>query len=101
MIDKHGRITLTSELLRRQEKIYIGKKVNIYFDYYQNALILKPINEKVKGNYFFIKKVSIDSKNRIYLPESIKRVFDGNGFLPAEKDGDIYILIIEHKKKSE
>ena len=100
MIDKHGRVTITRELLKRQYKIRTGDKVNIYFDFYQNALILKPVVEKVEGK-FFIKSVSMDSKNRIFLPEAVKRSFDGCGFLPAEKDGDIYILIIDHKEKSE
>ena len=102
MLDAQGRIIIGNNLLLRDEYIKLYEEAKIFYDAIQRKLILRSIyGEETAEEIYFIAKHKIDKKGRIYIPASIRNAFPGATYLPAEKNGRICILIIEHEKKSE
>ena len=101
MLDAQGRITIGNDLLSKDEYIKTYGKAKIFYDDYQKRIVLRSIYAEMGGRYYFIAEHKIDKKGRICIPASIRNAFPGATYLPAEKNGRIYILIIEHEKKGE
>ena len=60
MLDPQGRLTIINDVIIRQSKISVGQKVNLYFDYYQNVLIVRSMEDyNGADGEFFIKKTSL------------------------------------------
>ena len=101
MLDAQGRITIKKELLSKDEYMGADMQTNIFYDPNHKIICLRSkYIESVEGLYW-VAKHKIDKKGRIFIPMSIRDAFPGATYLPAEKNGRIYILIIEHEKKSE
>ena len=102
MLEAQGRLVIGKELLSRVD-IKEKQKVDIFFDIIQKALVLLSCDDtmRIKSNLYFIATHTIGVKGRFYIPSQVREAFPGATYLPTEKDGTIYILIIEHQKKSE
>ena len=101
MLDKVGRIAIGQELLSRAN-LRIKQEVGIYFDHIQKRMLLLPQGENpYEETLYYVRTNTIDEKGRIYIPKSIRDAFKEVTYLPSEKNGDIYILIIQNEKKPE
>lgn len=103
MADKKVRVSIGTELLSKSKEINVMENVKIFYDSKRKAMLLcgKGADEKVGDDIYFIATHRIDSKGRINVPSAIRTAFLEATYLPAVQNGKIYILIIEHEKKSE
>ncbi len=103
MADKKVRVSIGAELLSRSEELKVQEDVNIFYDSTRKAILLrgKDINQELGEDIYFIATHKIDPKGRINVPSAIRTAFPEATYLPAEQNGKIYILIIEHNEKSE
>ena len=101
MLDNEGRIKIVKEIFDRQDKIFPQQEVLLFLDHHNNEIIIEPKGEIINNGLHFVRNASIDSKGRIIVQKQIRKVFQNANFMPAEKNGKIYILIIDHAKKSE
>lgn len=95
MLDAQGRIAISSELLKNSKYVKGGEKVKIFFKPDKKVLHLNPPMEELNDNTYFIATHKMDERGRIFIPSIIRKTFSNANFLPAEKNGEIYILIIE------
>ena len=94
MVDKQGRISVPQELLEKAG-VSFEKEVYIFYDRENNSLILKNEIDSSQQKLFFIKVMKFYAdQNRLAISISIRDTFCGRKFLPAERDGEIHILII-------
>lgn len=96
MLDKEGRIALGKEILSRQEEIHAKQEVLLFFDHYQNEILIEPKGKTCNNKLHFIRNAKIDSNGRIFVPKVIRKAFPNATYIPAERNGKIYILIIDH-----
>lgn len=70
--------------------------VKLFFDIREKVLQVVQTNSSanVDESFYFIKKVKIDEKGRIIIPNSLRSSFPNANYLPALRDGKLYILII-------
>lgn len=101
MLENEGRIKIVKEIFDRQDKIFPQQEVLLFLDHHNNEIIIEPKGQIINNGLHFIRNAKIDDKGRIIIPKQIRKVFQNSTFIPAEKDGKIYILIIDHEKKSE
>lgn len=102
MLDAQGRIAIGKNLLVRDKLINANREAKIFYDSIHRKLILRNIYaEEYDEEIYFIVNHKIDKKGRIFIPKSIRNAFPDATYLPVAKHGRIYILIIEHAKKSE
>lgn len=101
MLDSQGRLTLKKELLSKDEYVRADSETNIFYDPNNKRICLRSQYIESIEEMYWVAKQKIDKKGRIFIPASIRNAFPGATYLPAEKNGRIYILIIEHEKKSE
>ena len=103
MAEKKVRVTIGSELLSRSEELKVQENVNIFYDSIKKAMFLrgKDTNQEFGKNIYFVVTHKMDEKGRIKIPFAIRTAFPEATYLPVEQNGRIYILIIEHEKKSE
>lgn len=98
MLDAQGRIVIPSEQLERVGESLIGKKIQIYFDSENRSLNLRmhdvDYGFKEYKNMYYIATHILNQKGRIFIPKVIREAFPNATYLPAEKDGEIFILII-------
>jgi len=99
MLDKENRLMLGKELVEKS-MLELGEKVYIYYDPEEKKLILKRYKWTINAKYFVATQL-LEEKARMVIPAAIRNAFPEATYLPVEKDGEIYILIIEHEKKSE
>lgn len=95
MLDSQGRVTIISDLLKRSKYIKKWETVNIYLNMDKKILLLNPTIERIGDDTYFISTRRMDEKGRIFIPTSIRNCFPKSKYLPAERNGEIYILIIE------
>lgn len=93
MLDAQGRITINSDLLEKVESVKRGDKVKIFLEINKRRLIINPTRDIYEEAYF-IATHNIDEKGRIFLPASIRKTFPNAKYLPVERDGEIFVLII-------
>lgn len=98
MSDNENRIMLGKELLR-EGRLNVPQKMSIYYEPEHRRLALKKAN--CFSNLYFVKEQVVDEKGRIVIPASVRNAFPEATYLPVVMWGEIYILIIEHEKKSE
>lgn len=98
MLDKNGRITLGAELLK-EARVDIHQRMYFYYEPEYKRLALKKAG--CFDNMLFVKEQTVDEKGRIFIPASVRNAFPEATYLPVVMRGEIYILIIEHEKKSE
>ena len=98
MADNNNRIALGKDLLK-EAGIKVPQRVYFYYEPEQKRLVLKKAN--CFKNMFFVKEQIIDEQGRIVIPASVRNAFPEATYLPVIMWGEIYILIIEHEKKSE
>ena len=101
MLDAQGRITIGKKLLSNEEYIVLYGEANIFYEPIQKIISLRSKYIKSVEGMYLVATHKVDKKGRIFIPMSIRNAFPGATYLPAEKNGRIYILIIEHEKKSE
>ena len=103
MADKKVRVSIGAELLSRSEELKVQEDVNIFYDSTRKAILLrgKDVNQELGEDIYFIATHKIDSKGRINVPSAIRTAFLEATYLPAMQNDKIYVLIIEHEKKSE
>lgn len=101
MLDEQGRITIGKDLLSEKEYIQMGRGARIFYDAMQKRMLIRSIYVDSIEELYFIAEHKIDKKGRMYVPASIRNAFPGATYLPAKRNDRIYILIIEHEKKSE
>ena len=101
MLDNQGRITLPKYILERQDEIHPKQEVLLFLDRNNNEILIRSKDNRIENNLHFIRNAKIDDKGRVFVPKAILKIFSTANFLPTEKNGKIYILIIEHAKKSE
>lgn len=105
MLDAQGRIVIPSEQLEKVDGKMQEREVLVYFNSKKKGLTLKlhPFDYGVEEceDIYYIATHTMNQKGRIYIPKVIREAFPNATYLPAEQDGEIYILIIEHEKKSE
>ena len=95
MLDSHGRVVLGKELLSRVD-LETNHKVNMFFDDTQKRLILLSCDDvRSTKMLYFVATHNIDEKGRIFIPAQVRKAFPKATYLPVEKDGNIYILIID------
>lgn len=98
MLDEQGRIVIPSEQLGRVNQKIIGKKLKIYFDSKNRSLSLNlyDLDYGLAGyeNMYYIATHTINEEGRICIPKVIREVFQNANYLPVEKEGELYILII-------
>ena len=101
MLESQGRLAIGKELFSRVD-IKENQKVTIFFDNTQKALVLLPCDDvRSTSTLYFVATHTIDAKGRIFIPAQVRDAFPGATYLPTEKDGIVYILILEHQKKKE
>lgn len=93
MLDKQGRITIKEDLLANATYVKRNGKVDVYLEPDKKRLHLNP--SRITDETYFVGSCKMDEKGRIYMPSSIRSAFPNANFLPAERNGEIYILIIE------
>ena len=98
MLDKDNRLTLGMDLLIAGG-LKLPQEMYIYYEPEQKRLALKKAN--CFSNSYFVKRQTIDEKGRIVIPASVRNAFPEATYLPVVMWSEIYILIIEHEKKSE
>ena len=103
MADKQERVTIGTELLSKSEELKIQEEVKMLYDSTKRAIFLqgKDINQELGKDIYFVATHKINEKGRIVIPAVIRNAFPEADYLPVEQNGKIYILIIEHEKKSE
>ena len=105
MLDNQGRMVIPTELLKKVELTTLPKDVSICFDTKKKSLVLMehPLEYGLCSceNVYYIATKYISEKGRINIPKTVRDAFENASYLPAEQDGKIYILIIEHEKKPE
>jgi len=103
MLDAQGRIIIPSEQLEKVDGTMKERELSIYFDSKRKRLKLRlhPFDYGEENSIYYIATYTMDKKGRISIPKVIRKAFPDSTYLPAERDGEIYILIIEHEKKSE
>lgn len=101
MLDQKGRLAIGKDILERQKEIHVSQEVLLFLDHYNNEIVIKPKGGTINNELHFIKNARVDPKGRIFVPKVIRGIFPNAKFLPAEKNGKIYILIIDNAKKSE
>lgn len=105
MLDAQGRIVIPSEQLEKVDGTMKGRNISIYFDSSRIGLNLRlhPLDYGIESckNMYYISTCIMNEKGRICIPKVIREAFPNATYLPAEQDGEIYILIIEHEKKGE
>ena len=103
MADKKVRVSIGSELLLRSGELKVQEDVNIFYDSTKKAMLLreKDVNQDLGEDIYFVVTHKIDPKGRINVPVAIRIAFPEATYLPVMQNGKIYILIIEHEKKSE
>lgn len=96
MLDKQGRLTLGKELIEEAFGQLEKREVNLFFDVEAKVLHVALINKSidVSEDYYFLKREKMDPKGRIGIPISIRKTFPDAKFLPAMKNGKLYILIV-------
>jgi len=98
MLDKENRISLGMELIKGGN-LNVPQKVYIYYEPEHKRLALKKAD--CFSNLYFVKDQIVDEKGRMVIPASVRNAFPEATYLPVIMWGEIYILIIEHEKKSE
>ena len=98
MLEKENRISLGMDLLK-EVGLNVPQKMYIYYEPEHKRLALKKAN--CINNLYFVKEQIIDEKGRIVIPASVRNAFPEATYLPVVQWCEIYILIIEHEKKSE
>lgn len=96
MLDKEGRITLPKYILERQDEIHPKQEVLLFLDHNNREILIRSKENRFEKNLHFIRNAKIDEKGRVFVPKSILKIFSNANFLPTEKNGKIYILIIDH-----
>lgn len=73
-----------------------GEFVSFYFNPKEKMIQIIPTNNPVDvdDGFYLIKELKIDEKGRIVIPSSLRKVFPDVSYLPALRDGKLYILII-------
>ena len=99
MLDSENRLMIGIELVEKSN-LDMGGKVFIYYEPEEKTLILKKYDQGNNYKYFVGTQI-LQKKARLVIPSSIRNAFPEATYLPVEKYGEIYILIIEHEKKSE
>jgi len=92
MLDAQNRLVIGKELIERAN-FKLREKLNIYYEPEEKRLLLKRLNEDV-GEKYFVSTQLLEVKTRVAIPLSIRNAFPNAKYLPVEKDGEIYILII-------
>ena len=95
---KEKRISLGMELIKGGN-LNVPQKVYIYYEPEHKRLALKKAD--CFSNLYFVKDQIVDEKGRMVIPASVRNAFPEATYLPVIMWGEIYILIIEHEKKSE
>jgi len=98
MLDKENRISLGMELIKGGN-LNVPQKVYIYYEPEHKRLALKKAD--CFSNLYFVKDQIVDEKGRMVILASVRNAFPEATYLPVIMWGEIYILIIEHEKKSE
>ena len=98
MLDKENRIMLGMELIR-EGRLSVPQRMYIYYEPEHKRLALKKAD--CFSNLYFVKDQIVDEKGRMVIPASVRNAFPEATYLPVVLWGEIYILIIEHEKKSE
>ena len=103
MVDKKVRVSIGMEFISKSEEIKVEEEVNIFYDSTKKVMLLrgKDVNQELGEDIYFIATHKIEPKGRISVPSAIRNAFPEATYLPAMQNGKIYILIIEHEKKSE
>jgi len=97
-LGKEKRISLGMELIKGGN-LNVPQKVYIYYEPEHKRLALKKAD--CFSNLYFVKDQIVDEKGRMVIPASVRNAFPEATYLPVIMWGEIYILIIEHEKKSE
>ena len=92
MLDEQNRLIIGKELIEKST-LKLREKIYVYYEPEEKKLILKRCEEKVDGKYFVATQL-LESKARMVIPSSIRNAFPDAKYLPVEKDGEIFILII-------
>ena len=92
MLDEQNRLIIGKDLIEKST-LKLREKVNIYYEPEEKKLILKRCDEEVSGKYF-VATHPLEGKARIVIPSTIRNAFPDARYLPVEKDGEIFILII-------
>lgn len=96
MVDKQGRLTISSELLSKAN-ISMNIQVQIFFDRKKRVLLVLPEKEySYEEDIYYIKTIPLDKQGRLAIPNQIRNAFPDADYLPSERNGNIYIHIIEH-----
>ena len=100
MLDSQGRIAIGKEILSR---VNLKKKqeINIFLDYNERRLLILSAADPRRTALYFVTKHMIDEKGRIFVPSQIRNAFKDATYLPVERDGNVYILILQNQKEPE
>lgn len=94
MLESQGRLVIGKDLLSRVD-IKENQKVDVFFDNTQKALVLLSCGDlRKKSTLYFIATHTISLKGRFCIPSQVRDAFPKATYLPTEKDGIIYILIL-------
>ncbi len=93
MLDTSNRITIGGELMLRSN-LKANQKIDIFFDHMEKKLLFLPSDEVNNTDMYFVASHGIDSKNRVIIPKTIRDIFPKASYLPVERNGKIYVLII-------
>ena len=96
MLDAQGRITIKKELLSKNDFIKANGVVKLFYNPIIKCLLIKSECFEGDDNLYYISTHKLDTKCRMFMPISIQKAFPGATYLVSEKDGNIYIHIIEH-----
>ena len=93
MLDANNRITIGAELMLRAN-LKPNQEIDIFFDHLEKRLLFLPSDEVNATTMYFVKSHSIDSKSRVFVPKCIRDIFPKASYLPVERNGKIFVLII-------
>ena len=93
MLDKNGRELVPNDIRKKVE--FEKKEINFYLDFEGQRLFL---SDTTMSDVYYVGSSTMDEKGRVVVPLNVREAYSGSCFLPAEKDGQLYMLIIERKK---